>query len=70
VSDVNECVLCHTQGHDVRMALLRYQSETGQYYFATDTRCGDHVACRARVEAAGFEWPLVGFRRPKSVAAQ
>jgi len=66
-SEPQTCVLCGLSNADVRMALLRYQDETGRYYFATDARCADHDACRDRVEAAGFDWPLAGWKKPRAV---
>jgi hypothetical protein len=68
MSAEHECVLCHRTAPDVHMALLRFEA-SGQFYFGTDPRCTDHLACQGRVEAKGEEWPLAGFRRQKSVPA-
>jgi hypothetical protein len=53
------CVICAHQGPDVirALALLAPTAERSERYQAM-TRCGDQLACRARCEAAGDQWPL------------
>lgn len=62
------CVLCGRADSDVRVALLRFES-AGEYYFGSDPRCPDHLACQERVEAKGEDWPLAGWKRQRAVSA-
>lgn len=52
------CEICDHEGLDVLPWLGRYPTADGTMVFATVTRCKDAVACRARCEAAGNQWPL------------
>ena len=62
-----ECVLCGETSSDVRVSLLRFEAG-GEFYFGTDPRCTDHVACQKRVEAKGQEWPIAAFHRKRASA--
>jgi len=48
------CLLCGDQGHDVAMAMARF--EDGAY--GSLPRCRDAIGCRRRVIEAGGAWEL------------
>ena len=51
------CDICGHRSLDVRPGLVAWK-DPAQPYAAVD-RCEDVRACRARVEAAGDEWPVL-----------
>ncbi len=53
------CVLCDHEGSDVAVTVTRYRDDRYQAV----PRCRDDIACRARVEASGREWPVAERRR-------
>jgi hypothetical protein len=52
---MNTCELCGVLSRDVLVRLAWYR-DAG---VATVWRCVDDAACRARLEAAGEDWPLL-----------
>ncbi len=51
------CDICGDRSLDVRPGLVAWR-DLAQPYAHVD-RCEDEAACRARVEAAGEEWPVM-----------
>lgn len=51
------CDICGDRSPDVRPGLVAWK-DPAQPFAAVD-RCADQDACRARVEAAGEEWPVM-----------
>ena len=50
------CDICGFRGTEVRASVVAWK-DLAQPYNAVD-RCTDVLACRARVESQGEEWPV------------
>jgi hypothetical protein len=61
---IGDCRLCGDR-RDIRVGLVEWQQDYGTGKWDWMPRCRDHLACRARVEAAGEEWPLRDNRTGK-----
>lgn len=61
VAKMLRCVLCHREGFDVKVSVLRLRDESAAlgFRFADQANCPDRVACRQRAELHGKPWPVL-----------
>ena len=52
-----ECGICGTSDRDVRVGLVQWVADPGQ--FDSVPRCSDRAACAERVWHAGRPWPVI-----------